>query len=90
MTAPFSFSVDNQQYPAGTYQLALASEWLLSIRDGDGNQRLFAIRPGSIGHSGSRADLTFCKCAGRHELLAVYIPGTNITAELIGPKTEGN
>lgn len=90
MTAPFSFSVDNQQYPAGTYQFTVMPEWLLSIRDAGGKERLFAIRPEGRRRSGSRSDVTFCKCEGHHELLAVYIPRTNMTVELIGPKKAEN
>src|SRR5580693_4702801 len=40
-TTPFSFSVDNQQYPPGKYQFTLASLWLLSIRDVDGGGEKF-------------------------------------------------
>jgi hypothetical protein len=89
-TVPFPFSVDNQQYPAGTYQLSLTSEWLLSIHNSDGKQSLFPIRPERSAVQGSGGGLTFCKCEGHNDLLAVYIPGTGMTAELIGPKTARN
>src|ERR1700728_2324403 len=39
-TAPFSFSVDNQQYPAGTYQFTLIPEGLLSIQNADGKKNI--------------------------------------------------
>ena len=88
---PFSFSVDNQQYPAGTYQFTLESQWLLSIHNADGKQGLFPIRPERFKPLGSGGgDLTFCKCEGHNELLAVYIPGTDMTAELIGPRASRN
>jgi hypothetical protein len=90
VTAPFPFSVDNQQYPAGTYQLTLTSEWLLSIHNAHGNQSLFPIRPERNVPLGPGAALTFCKCEGHNDLLAVYIPGIGMTAELIGPKTARN
>ena len=86
-TAPFSFSVDNQQYPAGTYQFTLILEGLLSIQNADGKKKIFPIRPEGSGPFGSNGRLTFYKCEGHNELLAVYIPGTNMTAELIGQKT---
>jgi hypothetical protein len=89
-TVPFPFSVDNQQYPAGTYQLTLTSEWLLSIHNAHGNQSLFPIRPERNVPLGPGGALTFCKCEGHNDLLAVYIPGTGMTAELIGPKTARN
>ena len=90
-TVPFPFSVDNQQYPAGTYQLTLTSEWLLSIHNADGKQSLFPIRPERFKPPASGdGDLTFCKCEGHNELLAVYIPGTDMTAELIGTRAARN
>jgi hypothetical protein len=90
VNTPFSFSVDNQQYPAGTYQFTLLPEWLLSIRNPDGKENLFAVRPERSRPFGSRGDLTFRDCEGHNELLAVYIPGTDMTAELIGAKTAKN
>jgi hypothetical protein len=85
-TAPFSFSVDNQQYPAGTYQFALIPEGLLAIQNADGKTNFFPIRPEGRGPFGSHGRLTFYKCEGHTELLAVYIPGTDMTAKLIGQK----
>jgi hypothetical protein len=85
-TTPFSFSVDNQQYPAGTYYFALIPEGLLSIQNADGRKNIFPIRPEGRGAFGSYARLIFSKCKGHNELLAVYIPGTDMTAELIGQK----
>jgi hypothetical protein len=85
-TTPFSFSVDNQQYPAGTYQFTLIPEGLLSIRNADGKKNIFPIRPEGRGPFGSNARLTFYKGKGHNELLAVYIPGTDMTAELLGKK----
>ena len=89
-TVPFPFSVDNQPYPAGTYQFSLASEWFLSIHNADGKQNFFPILHEGSGPLGSRGGLTFSKCEGHNELLAVYIPAIDMTAELIGPKTARN
>jgi hypothetical protein len=90
-TVPFTFSVDNEKYPAGTYQFTLTSEWLLSIHNADGKQSLFPIRPERFKPPASGdGDLTFCKCEGHNELLAVYIPGTDMTAELIGTRAARN
>jgi len=67
------------------------SAWLLSIHNADGKQGLFPIRPERFKPLGSGGgDLTFCKCEGHNELLAVYIPGTDMTAELIGPRASRN
>jgi hypothetical protein len=85
-TTPFSFSVANQQYPPGTYQFTLIPEGLLSIQNADGKKNIFPIRPEGRGPFGSNARLTFYKCKGHNELLAVYIPGTDMTAGLIGQK----
>ena len=89
-TTPFSFSVDNQQYPPGRYQFTLVSPWLLSIQNANGREMVFPIHPEDSGPSGSRGGLTFHKCEGHNELLAVYIPGTDMTAELIGQKAPGD
>jgi hypothetical protein len=88
---PFSFSVDNQQYPAGTYQFTLESQWLLSIHNADGgNTNFFPVRPEDSGSLGSHGRLTFYNCEGNQRLQAVYIPGTDITAQLIGPDNATN
>jgi hypothetical protein len=90
VTAPFPFSVNHQQYPAGTYQFSLLSEWLLSIHNADRKENFFPIRPERSEAPGSRGHLTFSQCEGHNELLAVYIPGTDMTAKLVGPKSAGN
>jgi hypothetical protein len=88
---PFPFSVDNQQYPAGTYQFTLESQWLLSINDADGgNKNFFPIHPEDSRLLGSQSRLTFYNCDGNEKLEAVYIPGTGITAELIGSGSATN
>jgi hypothetical protein len=86
VTTQFSFFVDNQQYPAGTYQFTLLSEWLLSIHNADGKEHFFPVRPERGRGLGSRGGLTLCECEGQNELLAVYIPGTDVTVELIGAR----
>jgi hypothetical protein len=85
-TAPFSFSVDNQQYPAGTYQLNLVPEGLLSIQNANGKRDFFPIRPEGRGPFGTDGRLTFYKCGGHYELVAVYVPGTVMSAELVRQK----
>jgi hypothetical protein len=88
---PFPFSVDNQQYPAGTYQFTLKSQWLLSVNTADGRSKnFFAIHPEDTGPLGSHSRLTFYNCEGNEKLEAVYIPGTGITAELIGSDSATN
>jgi hypothetical protein len=84
----FPFSADKQQYPAGTYQFTLESLWLLSIRNTDGGYKnFFAVRPEDSGPLGSRGRLTFYNCEGHEKLEAVFIPGTDVTARLVGPAT---
>src|ERR1700743_904450 len=70
--APFSFSVDNQQYPAGTYRLGLRSGWILSIHNADGKENFFPVRPEPARPSGSRGRLTFRDREGQKKLQAVY------------------
>jgi hypothetical protein len=88
---PFPFSVDDQQYPAGTYQFTLESQWLLSIHNAaGGNKNFFPIHPDDSGPLGSHSRLTFYNCEGNELLEAVYIPGTGITAELIASDSATN
>jgi hypothetical protein len=86
VTAPFSFSIDNQQYPAGTYRFTLISGWLLCMHNADGKENFFPVRPEGSGPFGSRAGLTFRNSRGHNNLLAVYIPDLHMTAVLIEPK----
>jgi hypothetical protein len=91
VTNQFPFSVDKQEYPAGTYQFTLESQWLLSIHNADGgNTNLFPVHPEDSGPLGSNGRLTFYNCEGNQKLQAVYIPGTDITVELIGPDNVTN
>jgi len=87
----FPFSVDKQQYPAGTYQFTLESQWLLSIRNADeGYENFFPVHPADSGSLGSHGRLTFYNCEGNQNLQAVYIPGTDVTLELIGSDNATN
>jgi hypothetical protein len=83
-TTPFSFSVDNQQYPPGKYQFTLASLWLLSIRDVDGGgEKFFPLQPIDNGYLGSHGGLTFRNSNGRKHLQEVYMPGTDMVFALL-------
>ena len=87
----FSFSVNNQQYPAGTYQFTLESQWLLSIRNADeGYENFFPVHPEDSGPLGSHGRLTFYNCEGNQKLQAVYIPGTDVTLALFGSDNATN
>jgi hypothetical protein len=87
----FPFSVDKQQYPAGTYQFTLESQWLLSIRNADeGYENFFPVHPEDSGPLGSHGRLTFYNCEGNQKLQAVYIPGTDVTLALIGSDNATN
>jgi hypothetical protein len=91
VSTPFSFSVDNQHYPAGAYQFTLESQWILSVQNaGGGKESFFPIRPEDSGPLGSLGRLTFSNCEGHKKLQAVYIPGRDMTAELVGPGNATN
>lgn len=89
-----AFSVASQHsangtshYPTGTYQFTLISECecLLSIRNViSGEKRVFMIRPEVNGPLGVRGGVVFDNSAGQLNLKAVYIPGTDMAAELVG------
>lgn len=86
------FSVEGQhsangayQYPGGTYQFTRVSEWLLSIRNvNSGKETLFLIRPEVNGPLGVHGGLVFDTSKGARTLQTVYIPGTDMAAELVG------
>jgi hypothetical protein len=91
VSTPFAFSVENQHYPAGTYQFTFESQWLLSVQNADGGKEsFFPIRPEDSGPLGPLGRLTFHNCEGHKKLQAVYIPGKNMIAELVGPGNATN
>jgi hypothetical protein len=84
VTTPFAFSAGSQSYPAGTYQFTRLSEWSLSIRNvNGGGERFFAVRPEEKVPLKSHGGLTFSNSEGHQNLQAVYVPGTDSTAELL-------
>ena len=91
VTTPFAFSAGNQSYPAGTYQFTLLSEWSLSIRNvNGGGEKYFMVRPEEKGSLGSHGSLTFRNSKGHRNLQAVYVPGTDIAAELFQHNARSN
>jgi hypothetical protein len=91
VTTPFAFSAGNQSYPAGTYQFTLLSEWSLSIRNvNGGGEKYFMVRPEEKGSLGSHGSLTFRNSEGHRNLQAVYVPGTDIAAELFQHNARSN
>jgi hypothetical protein len=91
VSTPFSFFVDNQPYPAGTYEFILISQWLLSIQNtGGGDKKLFPIRPQDMRQLGSHGGLAFYSCEGHRKLQAVHVPGTDITVVLLGAEKPPN
>jgi hypothetical protein len=84
VTTPFAFSAGSESYPAGTYQFTRLSEWSLSIRNvNGGGERFFAVRPEQKIPLRSQGGLAFTKSEGHQSLQAVYVPGTDSTAELL-------
>lgn len=87
-----AFSVDSQlsptgtyQYPTGTYQFTLISDSLLSILNvKSGKKNIFLIRPEVNGPQGVHGGVVFNNSRGQRSLKAVYIPGTDMAAELVG------
>ena len=91
VSTPFGFSVNSQHYSTGTYQFTLISECLLSIRKVDsGEEKVFLIRPEVNGPLGAHGGLTFDNSKGQRKLQAVYIPGTDMAAELVGDEIARN
>jgi hypothetical protein len=90
-TTPFAFSVDGQFYPAGTYQFTLPSAWRLTIRNTNGgSERFFTVTPEEKRSQGLRGGLLFRNSEGHKILETVYMPGMDITAELLQDKTVSN
>ena len=91
VTTPFAFSAGSQSYPAGTYQFTLLSEWSLSIRNvKGGGEKFFAVHPEETGPLDSQGSLTFRNSEGHRSLQAVYVPGTDIAAELLQHDSRSN
>jgi len=84
VTVPFTFSAGNQLYPVGTYQFTVLSEWSLSMRNvKGGSERFFMVAPKQNGSEASHAGIIFRNSAGHKDLEAVYVPGSDISAELL-------
>jgi hypothetical protein len=82
VTTSFPFCVNNQAFPRGTYRFTPLSQWILSIRDVNGeNEELFPVRPEFSNREGSQIDpmwnaggVTFRTSDGVRTLQAVYDP----------------
>jgi hypothetical protein len=84
VTTPFAFTVGNQDFPAGTYQLTRLSEWSLSIRNvNSGGERFFPTIPGEDRSPEAAGGAGFRNAEGHKTLLAVYVPGTDRSLKLI-------
>jgi hypothetical protein len=83
-TVPFAFSAGDQPFPAGTYQFTALSAWSLSIRNmKGGGEKFFTARPKQNGSRASRSRIVFHNSKGQKLLEAVYVPGSDIGAELL-------
>jgi predicted secreted protein len=83
-TVPFTFSADDQTFPAGTYQFTSLSGWSLSIRDvKSGGEKFFAVQPTQDGSRASRDGIIFHSSKGQKSLEAVYLRESNLGAELL-------
>ena len=82
VTTPFPFCVNNQAFPRGTYRFTPLSQWIILIRDVNGeSEELFPVRPESRHREGSQTDpmwtvggVTFHNSQGVRTLEAVYDP----------------
>jgi hypothetical protein len=90
VTTPFSFCVNNQAFPEGTYRFTPVDEWLLSIRNvNGGSEQLFLAHPVDRDR-GNRATtaamelggVTFRNFEGVRTLTSVYDPGSDVSYEL--------
>ncbi|WP_348270184.1 hypothetical protein P8936_08580 [Edaphobacter paludis] len=85
------FSVGSQHYSTGTYRFTLISTCFLSIRKvGGGDEKMFLIRHEGDRQLGAKGGLTFDESKGQRILRAVYIPGANMAAELVGDEIARN
>jgi hypothetical protein len=84
VTVPFAFSAGDQPFPAGTYQFTSLSEWSLSIRNvKGGGEKFFTVRLEQDGSRASRSSIVFHNSNGQKILQAVYVPGSDMGAELL-------
>lgn len=85
VTVPFAFFTNSQNnFAAGTYEMKLLSEWLLSIRNlNGGGEKMFIVRPEQTGSSGSHGCLIFDRFNGRSYLAEIYLTDSEVHTELI-------
>lgn len=89
VTTPFPFCINNQAFPRGTYRFIPLSQWVLSIRDVNGeNEELFPVRPEVRDRKSSETDpmwnvggVTFRNSHGVHTLKAVDDPISDLSFE---------
>jgi hypothetical protein len=91
VTTPFAFSAGSQLYPAGTYQFIVKYESsLLSIRNVNGGEKFFMVRPEVNKPLRPHSGLIFDNSDGSNNLQAVRLPGTDRVAELTQQKAVSN
>ncbi len=85
VTIPFSFWANSQpNIPAGTYQINLLSDWLLSIRDIHSlERRIFQVRPEEGMSTESHGCLVFDRFEGHNYLAEVHLTGSKFYTEMM-------
>jgi hypothetical protein len=87
VTVPFAFSANHQQVPAGSYEVKMASERFLSLRNKQTNQtQTILVRPETGSVTESRGRLVFRRQGGQTQLMQVWVAGTCVHSELPGRK----
>lgn len=89
VTTPFPFCINDQAFPRGTYRFTTVSEWILSVRDVNGeNEELFPVHPEARNREDSQTGpmwnvggVTFRTAQGVHTLKAVYDPTSDVSFE---------
>lgn len=83
VTIPFSFSADNQDVDAGTYQVEMLSDRFLSLRNAATNRtQVLMVRPEGGPAIETRGHLTFRQEGSRKYLAQVWIAGTSMHSEM--------
>ncbi|HEV2710896.1 MAG TPA: hypothetical protein VGU67_11825 [Edaphobacter sp.] len=85
VTIPFSFWANNRpNIPAGTYQINLLSDWLLSIRNIHSlEKQIFQVRPEQGKSTGSHGCLVFDRFDGHNYLAEVHLTGSKFYTEMM-------
>ncbi len=90
VTIPFAFTADHQHVPAGSYEVKLLSDSMLSLHNlNTAKTQILMVRPDLGGVIQTRGRLIFLRDDNGYSLIQVWIAGTDVHHELaVQPKLQ--